>query len=159
MNAEHASHDRAMDLAFPADRSRAAGNLDEAGRLYAQALESELAALGALRDLAPTTSAVMHGSAAWLAVECGKDRPAEELASAGLAAHPPQKSFECMKWLRETRDRINEELEGMSLEEQRRWFNRRPSDPALAEWWESIPESRIVKPHRIGAHDGREREG
>ncbi len=70
-----------------------------------------------------------------------------------------KKSFDCMKWLRETRDRINEELEGMSLEEQRRWFNRRPSDPALAEWWEKIPESRIVKPRRIGANDDREREG
>lgn len=78
-----------MDLAFLADRSKAAGDLDEAGRLYAQALESEVAALRALRDPNPVTFAVMHRSAAWLALECEDIRLAEKLASTGLAGDPP----------------------------------------------------------------------
>ena len=89
MSRSRASHDRAMDLAFLADRSKAAGNLDEARELYAQALESELAALHALRDPTPMTLAVMHRSAAWLALECDDIRLSEKLASAGLAADPP----------------------------------------------------------------------
>ncbi|WP_420442579.1 hypothetical protein [Candidatus Palauibacter sp.] len=89
MNESRTAHDRAMDLAFLADRSKAAGNLDEAGRLYAQALESELAALRALDDPTPVTFAVMHRSAAWLALECDDVRLAEKLASAGLAEDPP----------------------------------------------------------------------
>lgn len=89
MNESRAAHDRAMDLAFLADRSKAAGDPDEAGRLYVQALESELAALRALRDPTPVTFAVMHRSAAWLALECEDVRLAEKLASAGLAGDPP----------------------------------------------------------------------
>lgn len=89
MNESRAAHDRAMDLAFLADRSKAAGNLNEAGRLYAQALESEVAALGALHSPSPMTFAVMHRSAAWLALECGEIRLAEKLAAAGLAGDPP----------------------------------------------------------------------
>lgn len=89
MNESRASHDRAMDLAYLADRSKAAGNLDEARQIYAQALESELAALQALQDPTPMTHAVMHRSAAWLALECEDIRRSEKLASAGLAADPP----------------------------------------------------------------------
>ena len=89
MNESRTAHDRAMDLAFLADRSKAAGNPDEAGRLYSQALESELAALRALHDPTPITFAVMHRSAAWLALECEEIRLAEKLASAGLAGDPP----------------------------------------------------------------------
>ncbi|WP_419938968.1 hypothetical protein [Candidatus Palauibacter sp.] len=91
MNESRATHDRAMDLAFLADRSKAAGDLHEAGRLYAQALESELTALRALQDPSPLTFAVMHRSAAWLALECGEIRLAEQLASTGLAGDPPPK--------------------------------------------------------------------
>ncbi len=89
MNKSRASHDRAMNLAFLADRSKAAGDLDKARRLFAQALESELAALHALRDPTPMTLAVMHRSCAWLALECNDVRLSEKLASAGLAADPP----------------------------------------------------------------------
>ena len=89
MNESRAAHDRAMDFAFLADRSKAAGDLDEAGRLYGQALESELVALAALDSPTPKTFAVMHRSAAWLALECGEIRQAEQLASAGLAADAP----------------------------------------------------------------------
>ena len=89
MNESRDAHDKAMDFAFLADRSKAAGNPVEAKRLYGQALESELDALAALRSPTPKTFAVMHRSAAWLALECGEIRKAEQLASAGLAGNPP----------------------------------------------------------------------
>ena len=89
MNESRVAHDQAMDLAFLADRSKAAGNLDEARRLYGQALESELEAIAALHSPTPKTLAVMHRSAAWLALECDEIRQAEQLASAGLAGDPP----------------------------------------------------------------------
>ena len=44
------------------------------------------------------------------------------------------KSFDCVKWTRETRDRISAEIRDMSDEEFRRWLEaRRPKDPFLAE--------------------------
>jgi len=44
------------------------------------------------------------------------------------------KSFDCVKWTRETRDRISAEIKDMSGEELRRWLDaRRPQDPFLAE--------------------------
>ena len=49
MSESRVAHDWAMDLTFLADRAKAAGDLEEAGRLYKQALESELAALEALQ--------------------------------------------------------------------------------------------------------------
>lgn len=70
-----------------------------------------------------------------------------------------EKSFDCMKWLRETRDRIYEETKDMTREERRRWFSRKPTDPALAEWWESTPKARVVKPRRNASLDGTERNG
>lgn len=43
-----------------------------------------------------------------------------------------QKSFDVMKWLRETRERIYEETRDMTWEERMRWYARRPTDPLLA---------------------------
>ena len=43
-----------------------------------------------------------------------------------------QKSFDVMKWLRETRDRIYEETKDMTPEEERAWYAQRPTDPILA---------------------------
>ena len=43
-----------------------------------------------------------------------------------------QKSFDVMKWLRETRDRIYEETKHMTPEEELAWYSRRPTDPVLA---------------------------
>ena len=43
-----------------------------------------------------------------------------------------EKSFDVMKWLRETRDRINGKIADMSGEELREWFSQRPTDPILA---------------------------
>ena len=43
------------------------------------------------------------------------------------------KSFDCLKWTRETRDRISAEIRDMSDDELRRWLEaRRPQDPFLA---------------------------
>ena len=43
------------------------------------------------------------------------------------------KSFDCVKWTRETRDRISGEIRDMSDAELRRWLEaRRPQDPFLA---------------------------
>lgn len=94
MSESRVAHDQAMDLTFLADRAKAAGDLEEAGRLYKQALESELAALEALQEPTSMTLAVMRRSAAWLALECDDTRLAEKLASAGLAADPPRKIAE-----------------------------------------------------------------
>ena len=46
------------------------------------------------------------------------------------------KSFKVMKWLRETRDQINEEIADMSGDELREWFCRRPTDPVLARMYD-----------------------
>lgn len=43
------------------------------------------------------------------------------------------KSFDCVKWTRETRDRISAEIRDMSDEELHRWLQARcPQDPFLA---------------------------
>ena len=43
------------------------------------------------------------------------------------------KSIDCVKWTRETRDRISAVIRDMSDEELRRWLEaRRPQDPFLA---------------------------
>lgn len=89
MNPSRKAHDRAMDLAHFADRARATGDLDEAARLFAEALERELTAIHSLDRPSPLTFAVLHRSAAWLALECKEDRLAEKLASTALAQEPP----------------------------------------------------------------------
>ena len=50
-----------------------------------------------------------------------------------------EKSFDVMKWLRETRARIYEETKDMTFEERRRWSeDRRSRDPWLSNWWNSM---------------------
>ena len=61
------------------------------------------------------------------------------------AGNPPlsrwaseEKAFDCLKWTREARDRINAEIAGMSMEEELRWWeSRRPTNPVLAKQWET----------------------
>lgn len=62
------------------------------------------------------------------------------------------KAFDCLKWTREVRDRINAELTGMSPEERRRRLNAAVGkDPYFAR----IPMSRVVRPWQDdGAGDG-----
>ena len=53
------------------------------------------------------------------------------------------KAFDCVKWTREVRDRINAELAGMSPEERRRRLNAAvDKEPYFAR----IPKSRVVRP-------------
>lgn len=60
------------------------------------------------------------------------------------------KSFDCVKWTRETRDRINAEIKDMSHEELSRWFeSRRPTDPFLAELYDQR-----TPPTRARGHTG-----
>ena len=62
------------------------------------------------------------------------------------------KAFDCVKWTREVRERINAELAGMTREERRRRLNAAASkDPYFAR----IPKSRVVRPWQDdGASDG-----
>ena len=62
------------------------------------------------------------------------------------------KAFDCVKWTREVRERINTELAGMTREERRRRLNAAASkDPYFAR----IPKSRVVRPWQDdGAGDG-----
>ena len=43
-----------------------------------------------------------------------------------------EKGFDVMKWTREVRDRINDQIADMSGEELREWLSQRPTDPVLA---------------------------
>ena len=60
--------------------------------------------------------------------------------------------FDCVKWTREVRDRINAKLAGMSPEERRRRLNAAASkDPYFAR----IPKSRVLRPwQEDGESDG-----
>lgn len=65
-----------------------------------------------------------------------------------------EQPFEVMKWLRETRDRINEEIADMSGEELREWFSRRPTDPVLARMFDrrKAPTARRAQGRVSGEH-------
>ncbi len=85
-------HRAAMGLV---DQALAAGRAGDRGRereLYVEALRLEQTAAGEVAgrpDLEPTR-AVLHRSAASLALRCGEWRLAERLACAGLAESPPE---------------------------------------------------------------------
>ncbi|WP_419167136.1 hypothetical protein [Candidatus Palauibacter sp.] len=66
--------------------------------------------------------------------------------SSSIKSDADEKSFDVMKWLRETRDRINEEIVDTSGEELREQFSRRPRDPVLAGLFDrrKVPEGRKV---------------
>lgn len=63
-----------------------------------------------------------------------------------MKSEPREKKFDCVKWTREVRDRINEEIADMSGEELREWFSQRPTDPVLARLFDrrKSPEGRKV---------------
>ena len=94
MNPSRTAHDRAMDLAFLADRARSQGQLDQARDLYYEALECEMTAIRELESPIEPTHSVLHRSAAWLALDCGNPRLAEKFAAAGLAEEPPDEIAE-----------------------------------------------------------------
>ena len=105
-----------MDIAFLADRARSGGDDAEARRLFEEALIQEQQAIRELREPVEPTRSVLHRSAAWLALECGKTRLAEKLAAAGLAADPPEEIAEELRdvWEQAIFDR-HLELRGVSL--------------------------------------------
>ena len=60
-----------------------------------------------------------------------------------MDTEPEEKKFDCVKWTREVRDRINEEIADMSFAELSQWLDRRvQEDPFFAR----IPTAR--KPAR-----------
>ena len=61
-----------------------------------------------------------------------------------MKSEPTVKRFDCVKWTREVRDRINEEIADMSGEELQEWFSRRPTDPVLARLFDrrTVPAGR-----------------
>lgn len=84
-------HDEAMDQSFFAMRAKSRGDLEESKRLFADALDKELAVLeelDALDEIVQPTHAVLHRSAATLALDCGDPDLAEKLAAKGLAQGP-----------------------------------------------------------------------
>lgn len=82
-------HQRAMDLVEVAILERAQGNQEKVSRLYAEALELELAAIAELTEPIEPTHSVLHRSAGWMAYHSGQYRKAEQLAACALAQEPP----------------------------------------------------------------------
>ena len=72
-----------------------------------------------------------------------------------MKSNRTEKPFDCVKWTRETRDRINEKLAAMSPEECLEWLNRRPTDSFLAKLWDRRKPPRSVErtrnPKSVGA--------
>ncbi len=91
MSSANTPHNQAMDLVEAAILARAQGNTEQTTRLYAQALELELAAIRELEEqderTEPTWS-VLHRSAGWMAFNSKQFRRAEKLACKALAGEP-----------------------------------------------------------------------
>ena len=64
-----------------------------------------------------------------------------------------EKSFDCVKWTREVRDRHYEETKDMSFEEWRRWLDERLSaNPLMAKMKERMVEPSDSRRHDHEAH-------
>ena len=88
MSAVNDFHHRAMDFAGHALIERLHGNLEQANKLFEQALGEELAAIEALPEPEEPTYSVLHRSAATLAMDCNRLRQAEQIAASALAHNP-----------------------------------------------------------------------
>ena len=66
------------------------------------------------------------------------------------------KAFDCVKWTRRIRDQIHEETAGMSREERREWYSRRPTDPVLARLFDrrKAPEGGRARAQAAGGRGG-----
>lgn len=100
-------HHQAMDLVEAAILERSRGNAAKTARLYAEALELELAAIAELEQygerVEPTWS-VLHRSAGWMAFNSGQSRLAERLACKALAENPhPEVAAELRDLLEQVR--------------------------------------------------------
>lgn len=69
----------------------------------------------------------------------------------------PRKSFDCVQWTRNVRNRMYEETKHMSPEERVEWYrSRRPTNPGLARMWDNAkppPGSPRGKDHRTQRED------
>lgn len=95
---------------------RTRGNITKTARLYAEALELELAAIALLPEPVEPTHSVLHRSAGWMAFNCGKYRKAEQLAAFALAQEPPPE--------------IANELRELLQEVYAKWAAKRESEAA-----------------------------
>ena len=81
-------HNRAMELTDDARRERRQGNGQAAAAFFEQALDRERAAIAGLEESDGLAWALLHRSAAWLALDCNQPRLAEKLACKALAGDP-----------------------------------------------------------------------
>ena len=67
-----------------------------------------------------------------------------------------EKEFDCVKWTREVRDRINDQIADMSGEELREWLSQRPTEPVLARLFDrrKAPEGGGVRAQATGGRGG-----
>ena len=83
-------HDRAMDLAFFAQRETRRANADRAQDLHQQSLTMELAAIALLDNARGAGAATLYRSAGWLALRAGDPGLATSLAERGMKTSPPK---------------------------------------------------------------------
>ena len=48
------------------------------------------------------------------------------------------KSFDCLQFKRQVQEKIREEIEGMTLEEEQEFFRRRAEEGPLGGWWKAV---------------------
>ena len=113
-------HDQAMDLVETAVLERIRGNTELTVKLYADALELELAAIAVLDEHGQTaepTWSVLHRGAGWMAFNSNQFRMAEKLACKALAGDPHP----------EIADELRDILETQTCARMRRGVEVRPA--------------------------------
>ena len=116
MSAMNDLHGRAMDFAAQGFMAQMGEEPESAVNLFEEALELELAAIAELREPVEPTNSVLHRSAGWMAVHCGKFRQAEQLASRALGGEPPEAIAEELRGLWEqTSFRRHLDFHGVAL--------------------------------------------
>ena len=83
-------HHLAMDLAARGLYERKCGNDEGALPYFIEALEYELDVIDVMDGIIQPTHAVMHRSAATLALDCNEYGLAKKLANDGLKGNPPE---------------------------------------------------------------------
>lgn len=90
MRSSNDIHNEAMDYAELALSAKRRGDSVEAAGLFAKSLELETQAIELLPERVEPEYSILHRSAATLALDCGKFRLAEQIASQALAGNPPE---------------------------------------------------------------------
>ena len=111
-------HNRAMDIAFLADRARRSGDSERAVALFRDALDLELEAISQISEPGGIGWAVLHRSAGWLALGCRRPDIAKRLAIKALAEEvDPGVSIELEQMLQQAFFDQHLESDGITLEE------------------------------------------